>query len=128
MKSNRRTFFVLVLTIVLILLFFLHGTIQGQLGIGFFEKHLVLNYLFNYLITLAFYFVLLYFKDRRSNQLGFIFLFSSITKFILFFAVIAPQLNFELELKSAQFAAFFVPYSVALFLEIMHVVRLLNRS
>lgn len=127
-KSNTVSLFVITLTLLLGGAFVLHGYIQHILGIGFFEMQIVTTYVFNYILTGLAFFALIYYKNKKSNQLGFIFLFSSLLKFILFFVLIFPGIKASGSLRGAEFAAFFVPYSIGLFMEIFKIVRLLNRE
>ena len=120
--------FGLLLSFVLVLAFFSQAGLQHKFGVGFFEKHLLFCYCFNYILTLLFYIVLYFFKEKKSNQLGFIFLFSSMLKFILFFALIKPLFNSSAGMRSAEFLAFFVPYSISMFLEIFTIIRLINKE
>jgi len=120
--------FALRLTLILGVSFSAHGYIQHVIKIGFFEKQLVLTYIFNYLLTILFFFALVYFKQRKSAQLGFIFLLSSITKFVLFLVLIYPNFEDTSNLRNGEFAAFFVPYSIGLFMETFQIVRTLNRE
>ena len=116
------------LTVLLGVSFFVHGIIQHQLQIGFFEKQLILSYCFNLLITLFSFGILMHYKDKKSNQLGFIFLFSSMLKFFLFFLIIYPNFKISGSLRNGEFFSFFIPYSLAHFMEIIQLVRLLNRQ
>lgn len=127
MTSKRMLSFAWKLTILLGVSFAIHGSVQHLLNIGFFEKQLILTYSFNLLITIVFFGVLMHYKDKKSTQLGFVFLFLSLLKFMLFFLIIYPNFKITGSLKNGEFFAFFVPYSMALFMEIIQIVRLLNR-
>ncbi|MDX2362565.1 MAG: hypothetical protein QNK23_17285 [Crocinitomicaceae bacterium] len=120
--------FIVRLTIVLGISFCGHALLQDYLAIGSFEKHIVLTYLFNYVLTIIFFGLMIYMKEKKSNQLGFIFLFSSITKFLLFFVLIAPVIEFTRGLNNPDFAAFFVPYAISLTIEVFYLIRLLNKE
>ncbi|MBL1279875.1 MAG: hypothetical protein COA33_006370 [Fluviicola sp.] len=120
--------FSVTLVLILTVAFSIQGYIQHRLDIGFFEKHLLLCYVFNFILTILFYITLLIFKEKKSNQLGFIFLFSSMTKFLLFFIFIKPFLTTSNGINIAEFLAFFVPYGVSLFLEVNSLIRLMNQD
>lgn len=125
-KSIRA--FIVTLTVLLGVSFGVHSYVQHILGIGFFEKQIITTYVFNYTLAVLAFFALLYFKRKKSNQLGFIFLFSSLLKFVLFFVLISPGIKTSSGLRNAEFAAFFIPYSLSLFVEIFQIVRHLNRE
>jgi len=120
--------FIARLTIVISVSFCCHAFLQDYLGIGSFENHILLTYIFNYILTIIFFGLMIYMKEKKSNQLGFIFLFSSVTKFLLFFLLIAPVIEFTRGLNSPDFAAFFVPYAISLIIEVFYFIRLLNRE
>ncbi len=129
-KTGSKIFlrFFLFLSLMLLVSFFLHAYLQHISGVGFFEKQIITTYLFNYVLTLATFLGLLYFKERRAGQLGFIFLFSSLLKFTLFFVFINPGFKGGVGVKSPEFTSFFVPYALGLFMEIFQIVRFLNKE
>lgn len=120
--------FALLLAIVLSTTFGIQSFVQHTLQIGSFERYIILNYCFNFIFTLVSFAVLLYFKKKNSNQLGFIFMFSSMTKFVLFFVMIYPTINHSHGVKSAEFASFFIPYTICSVLEIIHLTRRFKSS
>jgi hypothetical protein len=127
-KRNSSFLFIFQLTVVLGLFALAHSFLYDHFQVKYTKNELVYSYLFNYLITAVFFLAMIYFKDKRSSQLGFVFLFSSLIKFTLFFIILAPVLRFEGSVKSITFASFFVPYSISLFLEIFYIIRLLNKG
>lgn len=127
MKGSRFLPFATQLTLILGLSAFIQDQLYKHLQVNTNSIHLLYCYVFNYTLTLLFYFALIYFKEKKASQLGFVFLFSSLVKFVLFFILLAPILNFEGSVRSATFFSFFVPYSISLFLEIFYIIRLLNK-
>lgn len=127
MKGNKILPFVFQLTLILGVAAFFQDLLYDYLQVKTNSFHLIYCYLFNYVLTLLFYFTLIYFKERKAGQLGFVFLFSSLIKFVLFFIILAPILNFEGSVRSVTFFSFFVPYATSLFLEIFYIIRLLNK-
>lgn len=119
--------FTLRLTLFLIVAFTGHAFVQHYIETGAFEKHIVLTYSFNFILAVLFFFILLYFKEKKSTQLGFIFLFSSVLKFILFLIFLGPILKTGEGLRSAEFASFFIPYSVSLSAEVYYLSRILSK-
>jgi hypothetical protein len=126
MKSNPFYNFSLILLSVLGLSFISHAWIQHALDVGFYSKLLPINYLFNLVVTLVFFWLLLRAKKKNQNHLGVIFLYSSLIKFLLFFLFIYPNLGEFNGVKSAEFASFFIPYALSLSLEIYFLSKLLN--
>lgn len=126
-KGSKILPFVIQLTLILGLAAFFQDLLYKQFQVSTNSVHLIYCYIFNYILTILFYFALIYFKEKKAGQLGFVFLFSSLIKFVLFFIILAPILNFEGSVKSATFFSFFVPYATSLFLEIFYIIRLLNK-
>ncbi len=118
----------------IILLFFMGIALALHLAVLHFKKLslsidlLTVTYLFNYILTIIFFGLLLFFHKRRSDQLGFIFMFSSFAKFLLFFAILNPILQSPEISKSFSFWAFFVPYSISLTIESVTLVRILKHA
>ena len=120
--------FIVVFGIILIITFLIHASIQHYRGIGFFEMNIVTSYWFNFILTSVFYFVLLYFRRKRPEQLGFIFLFSSMLKLLLFFAILKPLISNEDGTKTIEFITFFVPYGISMICETYSIVTLINKE
>jgi hypothetical protein len=127
-RMNKTIFsFFTAISTVLLCVFALHSYLQIKMNNEAFSNNLILNYCFNYLLTIIFFGVLIYYKERKSEQLGFIFLFSSLLKFILFFFFIYPDIQALNGMKNLGFVSFFVPYSICLFTEIYFLIKLLNK-
>tara|TARA_B110000285_G_scaffold23452_1_gene22624 strand:- start:259 stop:645 length:387 start_codon:yes stop_codon:yes gene_type:complete len=120
--------FIVVFAAILLISFLIHASTQHYREIGFFEMNIVTSYLFNFILTAVFYFVLLYFRRKRPEQLGFIFLFSSMLKLLLFFAILKPLISNEDGTKTIEFIAFFVPYGISMISETYSIVTLINKE
>lgn len=118
--------FILGLLILLGISFPIHGYIQSLLGFGFLGNHIVQDYLFNAIFALVFFAITEWKKKQFGNYLGYAFLFSSVLKFILFLTLLYPQYKIDNKLKSADFAAFFIPYAICLFYETLAMVKRLK--
>ncbi len=118
--------FVLLLTVILGASFGIHAYVQDGFRIGAFEKHIILNYCFNYLLTIGVFIALVAFQRKNSDQLGFVFLASSVIKFILFFIFLYPSIKASVGLRSVEFASFFIPYGISVLVEILYLMRALK--
>lgn len=126
MQKMRRTsflFFTLLLAFLLLIAFLIHGFVYHFLKIGFWEHGLLLNYLFNYFITILLYGVLVWKMNDRPEYSGYIFLYGSFFKFLCFFLIIFPTLGVERSVRSPEFFSFFVPYFICAYLEIASIIR-----
>lgn len=124
---NSVLLFVLKLLIILTGSFFAHAYLQDRYGVGFYENQLVLCYAFNFVLTLVFFSILTAFIHRNKSNTGFVFLYSSLIKFLLFFIFIYPGYENFNGVRSPEFASFFVPYALSISLEIYYLIRLLNK-
>lgn len=127
MIRNESVRFIVTLSILLGVAFAIHGGIQHQLSIGFFEKLLPVTYIFNYALTIGFFILMIQFSKRKQSMIGMVFLYSSLLKFLLFFIFIYPEFHSFSGVRSAEFASFFIPYSLSISTEIFYLVRLLNK-
>lgn len=119
--------FVTTLLVILSVSFIIHAYAQDYFHIGFYSNQLILCYTFNFLLTLVFFGILTYFIRRYKSNTGFVFLYSSLAKFILFYIFIYPGYdNFD-GVRSSEFASFFIPYSLSISLEIYYLIKLLNK-
>ena len=125
--NNTGLSFTFRLIILLSLAFSAHSGLQHWLGQGSFENHIIVTYIFNFTLAVVFFFVLLYFKNKKSTQLGFIFLFTSALKFTLFFIFLSPMVRTEDGVHSAEFISFFIPYCVSLSAEVYYLSKILNK-
>ena len=120
--------FFLLLLISMIVAFLIQGSIQHFIGVGFLEQHIVPFYGFNFITTYLFFIILIRFVRKSSPNLGYIYLFSSFLKFLLFFAFIKPLLSHGVDVQRSDFISFFLPYSISLIVEITFIVRIMNRD
>ena len=127
MKDKAVVTFAFQLGLILGVSFIFHAFIQWLIGIDSLGNHIIITYLFNYILATIFFGVLIFFKNKKSTQLGFIFLGSSMLKFLLFFIILSPLLRTEQGIKSPEFISFFIPYAVSSTFEVLCMVRLLNK-
>lgn len=126
--NSKTTFrFLFVITAVLILSFAVHGLVQHQLGIGFLGKQIIGTYTFNYLISITVFVLIKLLSVRHGSKVDLVFLYSSLLKFFLFYILILPGYGVFNGIKSAEFASFFIPYSISSIVEIFYLIRLINR-
>ena len=87
-----------------------------------------LSYLFNFFLTLLTVFILVRFQDRHTESLGYIFLGLSVIKLLSFYFGIYPLLidYYSEQSKKLAFLVFFIPYTIALTMEIRVLTKRLN--
>ena len=109
-------------------------TITGGLHYAYLNAHqlsipletLLLSYLVNLLMALGIYITLLRLARQKSQYLGFVFLFGSAFKFIVYFLVFDPLFKQDGDLSKTEFFTFFVPYLISLIAETIALVNLLR--
>lgn len=82
-------------------------------------------YKFNVGITLLFTSTIILASEQLKEQLGFIFLISGFVKLAIFLYLIKTS---EFTLEKSVFLHFFVPYVVCMVVEIIYIIKILNRT
>lgn len=116
-----------ILIAMLAIVFCIHYYILNTLNFDPFENKMVLSYLVNVLLAIAIYVFLVLMKDKYSSQLGFLFLFGSALKFLVFFLVFYPAYKADGNINKLEFTAFFVPYLICLIYETFCLSKWLNK-
>ncbi len=87
---------------------------------------LLLCYIINFLLALGIYVTMLKMAEERSKYLGFVFLFGSALKLIVYFLIFDPLFRRDGSLERTEFFLFFVPYIISLIVETVALVKLLR--
>ncbi len=109
-------------------LYWLHTPVVDQMGFTVIAELLWSCYLFNTLLALGFFMFLLLVSKTNPDQLGWVFLLTSALKLLLFWALIQPRFQNIEATPLLLFSTFFIPYAIALTLEIFHLVKILNQG
>lgn len=115
------------LIIITGIIFGLHIATLHFLDFPLFEHKIVLAYLLNIFIALLVFNVLYIFREKFKKQLGFLFLFGSALKFVVFFLFFNGSYKMDGTVTSLEFAAFFIPYMVTLIVEVYSLTKWLNK-
>lgn len=114
------------LTVLLAISFAIHNAILNVLGKVIFDKMLILAYVVNTILAILIFAALCFLEEKMKDQLGFLFLGGGIVKIVVFFVFFSPLYNLDGELSKPEVLSFFVPYIIALVLETLAVVKILN--
>lgn len=87
---------------------------------------IILSYTMNYLMALGIYIALLQLAAQKSPYLGFVFLFGSVLKFVVYFLIFDPLFKQDGSLSTYEFFLFFVPYMTSLIGETIALSNLLK--
>lgn len=116
----------LLLALVLGASFPFHTWLRERSGLPLFGDKLPASYLVNFVLAFAIVWLLYKFRKKVRQQIGFLFIAGSLLKFAVFFVAFYPGFRADGNISRGEFASFFVPYLLALFLETFFTAKLLR--
>ena len=119
--------FSLILLVLLLAALAIHLFILQELGLPLWENKILLAYSVNYVLAVAIYGVLYLLQNKMTAQLGFLYMGGSLFKFLFFFILFYPSYKLDGDMSNAEFAAFFIPYSISLILETSGIIKFLKK-
>ena len=126
---NKNRFFAVFLRSLAATLFVglsLHLLWRHQTGQVLFGDQLGMSYAMNFLLALVIVGLLFKYRLRIKHQVGFLFMAGSLIKFLLFFILLYPEYTQDHKIQTTEFAAFFIPYTLALTIETISAAKLLQ--
>ncbi len=87
----------------------------------------VASYVFNFFIAVVIFAGLVFLKKNNEQILGFIFMGGSGVKFACFFIFFYPLYKNDGDMSRVEFFVFFIPYAIALLLEVIFLAKLLKK-
>lgn len=118
--------FFILLSFSLLIVFFTHISVLKKLELPQLDNYIILSYTINFILAGVIYLSLFFLKEKYLEQLGYLFLFGSFLKFIVFFAVFYPIFKAVEGVSRVEFFTFFIPYLTALIVETITLIKLLN--
>lgn len=115
------------LFISLVVTFLVHLLVLHLFGKPLFDNLIIAAYIVNFLLAVIIYFTLYKLKKKYLEQLGFIFMFGSMLKFLVFFLFFYPVYKTDGKIQPIEFSSFFVPYAISLIFETLGVIRFLKK-
>lgn len=125
-KLNLPTQFFFLLALVLVVSFGAHILILSYKDLPIFGNLVIRSYVVNALLAAIIFLLLYRFREKLKNQIGFLFMGGSFLKFIFFFLLFYPTYKSDGDMSSLEFASFFVPYLICLFLETFFTSKMLK--
>tara|TARA_B100000614_G_C14419087_1_gene441126 strand:+ start:119 stop:502 length:384 start_codon:yes stop_codon:yes gene_type:complete len=119
--KNKLAVFHFVLAAILTSVFFLQKSITQT-------DHLLELYLINAFAAILVYNLAVFFRKTQKDHLGYFFLAGTALKFFVFFVYVLPIFKEDGNQTKEEFFSFFVPYAVALIVETISLVLLLNQG
>ncbi|MEW2920687.1 DUF6168 family protein [Muricauda sp. ANG21] len=126
LKRNLFARFILLLLPLLLLAFVVHLVVLSSKDLPLFGNLIIRSYVINGVLAVLIFGLLFRFRERLKNQIGFLFMAGSLVKFVFFFVFFYPTYSRDGDMSGLEFAAFFVPYAIALFLETFFASRMLK--
>ncbi|MCI5055837.1 MAG: hypothetical protein MRY83_06990 [Flavobacteriales bacterium] len=115
------------LALIMCVTFVLQVLALKQIHLEPLDKLLVEAYVFNYVLAVGMFAALVFLRKKFSSALGFIFMAGSLLKFALFFILFQPSYKTDDIVDKQEFAAFFIPYAIALIIEVSTLIKYLNQ-
>ena len=127
MNSESREFSARLL-VFLSAAFVIHMLVNKLMSIPLFQHQILVSYAINTALAVGIFWGLTSLKKRYNNQIGFLFLASSIVKFLVFFLVFYGPYKADGEIVLLEFTSFFIPYTICLVLETFFLSKHLNKT
>lgn len=107
--------------------FGLHLLMLNYMELPLFADKIVLAYLVNVVFGLIIFSLLFTLRAKIKNQVGFIFIFGSMFKFMLFLAFFYEPYMADNTFSKTEFFALFTPYILTLVIEVFSLSKWLNK-
>jgi hypothetical protein len=124
-KKSLIDFFI-VLLICLLAVFFAHLAIKKTMGELLFSNRIIESYLLNFCLGYTSFIVLIFSIKKYMSSLGYILIYISFLKFLIFYFLFKPYYNINQSVEIGEFLTVIVPYSITLTAEIFHLSKVLK--
>ena len=131
MKETRKSqksliSFFIFLSGLLLVVFSCHVLIKFLQNQTVFSNRIIESYLLNLLLGFVSYVVLILSMKKHITSLGFIFMYTSFGKFVIFFISFKPYYSANGSVEFGEFMTLMIPYSFALVAEIYSMSKVLK--
>ncbi len=132
MKGKRKiqksliSFFTL-LSGLLLVVFSCHVLVKYLLNSSIFSNRIIESYLLNFFLGFSSFIVLVLSIKKHLTSLGFIFMYTSFGKFVVFFIAFKPYYSSDGTVDFGEFLTIMIPYAFALISEIYSMSRVLKK-
>ncbi|MAW64708.1 MAG: hypothetical protein CMD18_00775 [Flavobacteriales bacterium] len=124
-QKNLTSFFIL-LSSLLLVVFSCHVLVKYLLDETVFSNRITESYLLNFFLGFLSYVVLILSIKKHLSSLGFIFMYTSFGKFVVFFIAFKPYYSANGTVDFDEFMTLMIPYSFALVAEIYSMSKVLK--
>ncbi|RIA08245.1 hypothetical protein OE09_0054 [Flavobacteriaceae bacterium MAR_2010_72] len=119
--------FSILIVVILAVTFTFHLTTLNYLDLPLYADKIIEAYIINAGLAIVIYIAMLALKNRFQSQMGFLFMFGSALKFLVFFIVFYPFYKLDDVISRTEFFAFFLPYATCLIIETISLSKWLNK-
>ena len=116
----------MIVLVAAVIVFFIHLLVNNSTESPVEFNALIYSYSINVVLACGVIILLFVLKKKLKDQLGFIFMASSLLKFACFFILFYPEYNADGDLTRLEFLTFFIPYVVCLVTETVILSKFLN--
>ena len=127
MNSESREFSARML-VFLSAAFAIHIFVNTLTSVPVFQHQILASYAINTALAIGIFWGLTSLKKKYNKQIGFLFLASSIVKFLVFFLIFYGPYIADGEIVLLEFTSFFIPYTICLALETFFLSKHLNKT
>jgi hypothetical protein len=114
--------------VLLSVAFSAHYFVLLQMDTSFTLSQLVINYSVNLLLAVSIFLIIIRVHKVNADIIGYVFLFGSMFKFLIYFVALKPLLIEDGAVEKAKFFFFFLPYLLCLILEVIYLIKMLNNQ
>ena len=118
--------FLFYLVLLLSVVFSLHLAVKFFLAEDIFSNRIIQSYLLNFGLGYLSFIVLLLSLKKYINSLGYIYMYTSFFKFIVFYILFKSYFSLDGEIDVGEFLTLMIPYAFTLFAEIYTMSRVLK--
>lgn len=118
--------FLLVTLMSLVFAFVIHWYSLLSVDFIYDSYQLIFPYVLNYIMAFVIFLLIVKVQKINTDIVGYVFLFGSMFKFLVYFTIIHPVLKTDGVLEKAKFFFFFIPYAICLILEVLYLIKILN--
>ena len=126
--KRKSLLFLMLLAVLLIFIFGMHILTLHYTNNALFGNQIIASYSINYTLAVVIFLFVEKTLNKNSAQAGFVFMAGSALKFLIFFLVFYPTYKEDDNMKTIEFMAFFIPYSICLITEVIYLSKQLNNQ
>ena len=126
-KKTNLFFSISFFFLVFLVFFLIHISVLSFNQVQLTSSSIFPSYIFNFVISILVLIVIIRLGKSKSFYLGFVFMFLSGVKLLIFLLIFYPVFNYDNKIDIIEKTSFLVPYFLGLILEIASVIPQLKK-